>query len=371
MQLSDIITVIGEELDRSDIDTQIKRWVQQSIDHIVSILPTKSLERSSSLTSTASQETLALPGDFGEIIELRYTPGDESGYKLTEMTPSQFFEKYPDQDSTGYPTHFCLYKDEIHLGILPSGSYSFTLRYRVASPSIYHHDINLTHDANAAVSGVQIYVDEDAVGTGEGKLYFVSPTSSDCVIATASANAHAHELTIYHNDNAATLGVPWYFDEDGTDKNLFVSPTSVNCIAKSGAYRRHTHYAKFTHYADAAADGVAVYCDEDVADKTKRLLFVSPTASDGTVSTVFNEADTLPLFIEQYHEAVILFALGRGYRWLRDWDAMRSAYQDASSLLSAINSSERRKTDQVVASKPFSTEDSSWRRSLQFNEIDD
>lgn len=374
MKLSDIISEIGNELDRSDIDARIKRWIQQSTDFVYNNLPFSSVERTASLTTVTSQETLALPIDFGEMYSLIYTPGDNSGYKLREVDPPRFFELYPDQNTTSFVRDFCVYNNVLHFAPLPASTYSLTLRYRIASPNIYKHNINITDDDSAATNGVLVYLDEDAVETGVGKLYFVSPTNTNAILRIATIDGHQHDLTIYDDDDAATLGVAVYLDEDGseeTERLLFISPTGTDCIVQTNGYRKHSHFVKFVDDDSAASNGLAIYCDEDQAVKTARLRFDSPSDIDRTAELVNTVEDLLPPFIERYHESVFLYSVAKGARWKKEYDVARMVQGEADKAFAAIMTSERRKLVTVHDAKPFTTRRRGVWDSLRWPEIDD
>lgn len=356
MYLSDMISELGSELNRSDIDARIKRWIQQSIDAIFVAIVTKSLEKSATLTATADTATMALPTDFGEALELRYTPGDGSGYQLRRVYSNDFFAQNPDQDNSGFPEQFCIFGGKIYLAPLPASAYSFTLTYRAASVNIYTHALNFTDSDTAATTGVQVYLDEDAVETGIGKLYFVSPTGADATIQLASADGHVHDVTIYDNDDAATDGVAIYFDEDGAtadERISFVSPTGQDCVVQSGNYREHNHYIQVKDKDNAASLGVAIYCDEDATSKSGRLLFVSPTDANGTADLVLAKDGTIPPFVERYHEVIFLGALARGLRYEQKYQESVAVQRQLTELMGGIVQSESRRSQTVFEAKSF------------------
>lgn len=375
MQLSDLITEIGLELNRTDIDARIKRWIQQSIDFMFNTLASRDSETSATLTATTLQETLALPLDFGELIEFRYTPGDSSGFQLVRLSPQEFFRRHADQTTTGYPGEFCIYGNQIYLAVLPQSALPYTITYRKASTNIYIHTLNLTDADGAAASGVQVYLDEDAVETGIGKLYFVSPTETDGVIQLASLDGHLHNVTIYHSAMAATLGVAWYFDEDGattSERNLFVSPTGLDCVVQTEKSHLHSHYIEFVDAAGAVSTGVGIYLDEDAASKTGRLLFVSPTNADGTSEIILSPDGSIPPFVERYHEAIFLYAVVRGLRWLKQYAEAGAVEKNANGILASVMSSETKRGPVSFTAKPFTPRPGRrvW-ESLRFPEIDD
>lgn len=374
MTLSDMISEVGLELNRSDIDTRIKRWIQQATDFTFNTVTTQGGETSTTLTATALTETMALPSDFGELSELRYTPGDSSGYQLVRVPPLTYFQRHADPTTVGFPTEFCVYGNQIHLAVLPESALSYTLTYRVSSANIYEHTINLTDVDGAAAAGVQIYLDEDAISTGVGKFYFVSPTNTDAVIQLATLDGHVHNVTIYDNDNAATDGVPVYFKEDGSplsSRFLFESPTGVDCVVQTENTRLHSHYVKITDSDAAASAGVAVYCDEDAPSKTGRLLFVSPTDVDGTSEIVLAKDGTVPPFLERYHEAIYLGAVARGLRYEQKYGESGALNKEASLVIGAIAQSETKRGPVSFPARPFRARSKETWDALRHPEIDD
>lgn len=374
MLLADIISDVGSGLSRTDIDSLIKRWIQQSVDYVYGLLPYRVLERTTSGNMTIEREIIALPVDYGTFISFGYTPGDGTGYHLDQLSPVRFFEKYTDQNIETYPEYFCIYGNAIHIYPLPAAAYSWTLQYKIASPSTYQHNISIIDDDDAGSVGVQVYIDEDAYEQGIGKLYFVSPTNVNGIARIATIDGHSHDVVIYDSDDAATIGVPWHFDEDASDaekRNLFVSPTGIDCIVQVNIARTHSHYIKFTDDPLAASSGAAINFDEDATVKTQRLRFVSPTDANGTSETVASSDNILPPFIEQYHEVVLLLALRKGYTWKKDWEAVNSLRIPIQELLESVKRTEQRKGTDVIRAKPHTSREESVWDHLRYPEIDD
>lgn len=358
MQLDFMIDELGREISRNDIDNRIKLWIQGAINWLYGVLPFRSTERTATATTVASTELLNVPSDFGEMITLTYTPGDGSGYELVERSPFQFFQLFPDQIGTGFPNFYAIYNNKFHLGRLPASVYTLTVRYRIVSPNIYIHNLGITDDDNAAVSGVAIYLDEDAVGAGEGTLYFVSPTDADAKLRMTTANGHVHEVIVYDNDDAATLGVPVYLEEDETsvtDRLLFTSGSGIDCLVATDITRKHKHFMKFVDNSDPSTGTTQLYIDEDVADKSARLLSVTVGNADFTVEAVHGKDNILPPFIEQYHDLIYARSLRTGMRYLKEYDAANELQKEINdSLLPAVMRAENRTLTTVAESRPFS-----------------
>jgi hypothetical protein len=83
--------------------------------------------------------------------------------------------------------------------------------------------VRITHDADAATGGIQVYFDEDA--TQPYRLLAVLPGLKNESIQTSDPT---NFLPIKYSATANSLGVALYFD-DGADERLeFISPTTVN-----------------------------------------------------------------------------------------------------------------------------------------------
>jgi hypothetical protein len=358
MQLDFMIDELGREISRTDIDNRIKLWIQGAINWLYGVLPFRSTERTATSTTVTSTELLSVPADFGEMITLTYTPGDGSGFELVERNPTQFFELFPDQVGTGFPNFYCIYNNKFHLAVLPASTYSLTIRYRIASPNIYVHNLDVTYQNNASTLGVAIYLDEDAVGVGEGTLYFVSPTNTDAVIQLASANGHVHTVTVYDADDAATLGVPIYLNENATldfDKILFASGSGIDCVIATGITRTHKHFIKFVDNLSPSTGTRQIYLDEDVIAKTARVVCKTISTTADTVESVHGIDNILPPFVEQYHDVLYMHALAAGYRYLKEYEIAQAIRKELmEERLPTVMRAENRALDTVAESKPFS-----------------
>lgn len=373
MTFDNLVVELARELNQTDLDERINRWVQQSIDHVYNALPTQATQKSLALTTTTSSETVDVTMDIGEIQHLRYAPRDGSGHSLRRLRPTEYFSLYADQIGSGFPRDYCFFDNKFYLAPIPSAALSLTLHYSIASVSIYRHKMTLTDSDTAAADGIQIYVDEDGAADGLGKLLFVSPTITNALIAVVDVDGHTHEITVYHDVDAATDGVAWYHDENSgnsyAEKNLFVSPSQADCFVRTNVSRSHTHFLKFIDKDNAAALGVAVYVDEDVASKTGRLQFVSPSDADSLSILELSAKGYAPPFLERYHEAVILNALYRGYRYLGRNDEMRNAQKQADLALGLASNAENRTRASVGRARPFSSRRTGHRwDSLRFPE---
>jgi len=141
-------------------------------------------------------------------------------------------------------------------------------------------DIEITDLDAAASTGVAVYVHLDEVmeqGGYKGHLEFVSPTNTDGSGTVSSGGA---SFKIQDDDAAATGGLALYIDEDGTAGARFLANTvhTVYIELSNG------EFLKVTPNADPGTPGVQVYFDEDATNSYERLMFVSPTDTDGSDS---------------------------------------------------------------------------------------
>jgi hypothetical protein len=82
-------------------------------------------------------------------------------------------------------------------------------------------------DDNDSPAGVVLYFDEDGVSATEGRFLCVSPTGADLLVPVSDGSY----LRVFHSADAATLGVAVHFDDNGataSQRLLFVSPTNTN-----------------------------------------------------------------------------------------------------------------------------------------------
>ncbi len=337
MLLTEIITEIGYEVDRTGIDDRVKFWLQQGINTAYVALPKEERQRIATLTTAPGEQAVNEPSDFGDIIAM-YNAGKVD---LRQLTPADFFAQNR-ASASDTPEEFIYWNRQFLFSPIPDAAVPFTLNYNIEHPNIYVHNLTIEH--KASMSGyVQVYVDENGISVGEGKLLFVSPTAEDAKVWIQTANKHRHEVTIYHDAAAATNGVPWYFDETATnayERNFFISPTKAATSIKTDNFRKHHHYLNFIHNPDPTtfpdANNVAVYIDEDNVDRTLRLAFISPTTTSGTNELVHTSDGSLPGMLERYHPVVFELAVAKGQRFNKNYEWAAQHAKAASGLMSLI-----------------------------------
>jgi len=116
------------------------------------------------------------------------------------------------------------------------------------------YKILIKHDADAATGSSQIYLDEDA--TQPGRILANLARGKDAYVPS---NNPTFSLKITHNANAATTGVAISFDAGSDERLEFVSPTSANgtldlasTAAPTWAY--HNMSSKGSRYGQARTE---------------------------------------------------------------------------------------------------------------------
>jgi len=337
MRLAELITEIGYDLDRTSIDDRIKFWIQQAIDMVYAALPKKERQRSATITVVTGVQEVNTPSDFGDFDTI-YNSAKEP---LAYLTPREFFA--PDKNlASGTPIEFTYWNNQILFSPVPDASTAHTINYFLEKPNVYVHSLTMKHYVSMSAH-VQVYVDEDGFAEGEGKLLFVSPTTTDAKIQVQTADSHRHEVIVYHDVDAATKGTPWYFAEKATnayERNFFLSPTLSDTVIRTANTRRHHHFLNFIHNPDPTShpDGnnAAVYVDEDGLDRSLRFGYISPTTTATTDNELIHDADNvIPGLIELYHSAVFEFAMAKGHRFDKRHDRA-AAHETAAGVIMAF-----------------------------------
>lgn len=340
MRLVDMRSELLDAIDRVssiNIDNKATFWIQNAIDLVYATLTKRERQITSTLTTVASQQGLNVPSDFGDIVNIK----NSLNQKLNFLTPDEFFTRHSSETAEGTPTDFCFFNRQFLFNPIPNAVISLDVLYDLDRPNIWTHNLTIDHQASMS-SYVQVYIDEDGIETGEGKLLFVSPTTADAKVWIQTADGHRHEVIVYHDASAASHPL-WYFDEDATNAwegNFFISPTKVETVIKTENYRGHHHYLYFTHNPDPTTypDGnnVGVFIDEDLTDRTLRLAFISPTTADGTNELVHAKQAEFPGFLERYHSAVFALAVASGHEFNKQFDLSKAATERATALLAII-----------------------------------
>lgn len=339
-----LLSMRSELLDTIDrvssvnIDAKATFWIQNAIDLVYAAITKRERQRTDILTTVQSQQWLNVPSDFGDIIEIK----NSSNQKLNFLTPEEFFTRHSAETAESTPKDFTFFNNQFLFNPIPDTAISLSVFYDLDRPNIWVHNLTIAYQASMG-DYLQVYLDENGIATGEGKLLFISPTTTDARVWIQTADGHQHEIIIYHDASAASNGVAWYLDEDGTnawERNFFLSPTKAETVVKTENYRGHHHYLSFIHNPDPTTfpDGanVGVFIDEDLTDRTLRLAFISPTPANGTIELTHAKEGQFPGFLERYHSAVFEFAVARGHAFNKRPEEAKAAAERGTALIAML-----------------------------------
>ena len=118
-----------DELDRTgQLTSQAHTYIDEAIDHYSRNAFWFNEEIATAQTVTG-EEYLDLPANWG----LEYTINVQIGtntYPLNERTFAQMDDLYISAANyTGYPEDYCIYREQIRLGPIPSGAYTLKMAY--------------------------------------------------------------------------------------------------------------------------------------------------------------------------------------------------------------------------------------------------
>lgn len=127
---AEVRSFIADDLDRSDLTTQINRAINRAIEHYEKERFFFN-EAIGTFTTTASQKaytTATIPSD---ILEIDYVEVVVSGndYKLTER-PYTYIEEIDVSHQTGIPTDYAYYDEQIFLYPIPDDAYTIRISYQ-------------------------------------------------------------------------------------------------------------------------------------------------------------------------------------------------------------------------------------------------
>lgn len=123
---STLQTAIADQIHRTDLTTQIPRFIELAESLIFRELALNELIASATGTAT---ETIAFPADFGSIARLELVSGSVR-YTLDYTSPNGIEQL---TSSTGMPTRYTMETNEIRLIPAPAGTMTYALFYH---PSI-------------------------------------------------------------------------------------------------------------------------------------------------------------------------------------------------------------------------------------------
>lgn len=335
MNPASIISEIGSLLSRNDIDSKITNWLQNTIDEVFMAIKANDMITHYDITMINGTREYTLRGNISEVSYVGYV-GSGTGYEINRLSPSQIAEFVLGRTNKAKPTAYYVQGKIIGFDPIPDSGYTYRVSYYSCAPNIQIHTMAFVDDNNAATTGIALYLDEDGVSSGEGKLYFVSPTAENAKLRVSTIDGHSHLVTVYHSTTAATLGKLVYVDEDAanTDERLlFVSPLTTDCVVAADISLNHTHYIKIMHNPNAASIGVRAYVDEDAYPTTNKLLFVSPTNTSSTDSLVVSSDGSLPGLLEEFRPVLIRGTMVQALYYGRQYDESGKEMRHYSNIL--------------------------------------
>lgn len=137
------------------------------------------------------------------------------------------------------------------------------------------------HDASASTNGTQVYFRVTEPLSNTGILVSNNANSASALWNLANVSATDDDIVIFYDANAggSNFDVPLYFDEDGSlgARMLVNSPTASNVYIRTNGGK----WIPLVYDNSASTTGVAVYFDDNAANEDERMLFVSPTTTNG------------------------------------------------------------------------------------------
>lgn len=124
---ADLKSRISDELDRSDINSQIASEVLRSIKHYQQDRFWFN-ETLYTFPTVASQSNYDVPADLLVIDHLEVTVGTNR-YEVDQISWTDYVDKWRFVTSTGQPIEWAYYADDIWLGPTPNDAYTLTLHY--------------------------------------------------------------------------------------------------------------------------------------------------------------------------------------------------------------------------------------------------
>lgn len=136
--LATLVARIADEFSRTDLDTQIERFVLDAVKRYKSYGWWFN-QSVATITTTADDYQYAVPDDFLAVDSLTVTSGTDV-WPLTECPYAQIAAL--ETDTTGEPTMFALYRQQFRLYPVPDGEYTLTLSYLVILDALTSTDSN-------------------------------------------------------------------------------------------------------------------------------------------------------------------------------------------------------------------------------------
>lgn len=152
MTYSELKTAIANYLNRSDLDSMMDTFIQQTEAELNRKLRTKDMIKRAS--ATADAQYLTLPTDWMEAINVEITSGNFSPLFQMSIESLDVYRKGND-NRTGQPIYYALVDDTMELCPTPDGSYTLQLTYFSKIPAL--SDSNTSNFVSTSYSDVYLY----------------------------------------------------------------------------------------------------------------------------------------------------------------------------------------------------------------------
>lgn len=125
---TDILASVASWMDRDDLTTQIPDFVALAEARISRDLRIRRQVLTTSLTTTASVQTVSLPATFLEIENMTITSVTPQA-SLSVVTPEVMDRRFPASYQTGQPQLYSILGDNLYFGPTPDTAYTVELHY--------------------------------------------------------------------------------------------------------------------------------------------------------------------------------------------------------------------------------------------------
>ena len=133
---ADLITRVADDLDRTDMNTQIERDLKKAVQHYETQRWWFN-EASTSTTATSSEQSFSPPSDLLILDQLEVEINSRP-FRLTEYSWDRFLDEWRPTTSVGQPNDFAWRDNKVWLGPKPNQDYTLQWHYiKTLSPSSF------------------------------------------------------------------------------------------------------------------------------------------------------------------------------------------------------------------------------------------
>jgi hypothetical protein len=124
---ADLITRVADDLNRSDVNSQIDRELRRAVMHYERQRWWFN-EHQTTTTASSSQADYSLPADLLVLDEIEITVSNRR-LRLTEITWDRYLDEYRYNSVASEPSDWAYYADKFWLGPVPNQAYVLTVHY--------------------------------------------------------------------------------------------------------------------------------------------------------------------------------------------------------------------------------------------------